>query len=146
MWFFRSQPQPPAPFFEWSNPEHSTGVSMFDQEHRQLAAMISQVHAALVQERDRAKARQLMERLIHETRAHFVHEETVMAEASVPDLEAHGAEHAALLQEAHDLLRQFHAGSISALALPIFLKNWLIRHIQGTDRKYAPVLRRHGLR
>ena len=107
---------------------------------------MSQVHASLVKKRDRVRAQQLMETLIRETRAHFAHEEREMEAAGFPGREVHLAEHAVLLREAQDLLRQFLSGSLSAMALPNFLKNWLIPHIQGSDRKYAGTLRRHGVR
>jgi len=145
MWFSRPKPQPEAPFFVWSDADHSVGLSVFDREHKHLAALVSKVHATLKVDRDRVLAQKLMETLIQETRAHFVHEEKAMAEAGYPDLEAHAELHAALLKEAQDLLRQFLAGTLSSLALPQFLKNWLIPHIQGTDRKYSAALRRQGI-
>jgi hemerythrin len=146
MWFSRSKPQPETPFFVWSDPDHSVGVQLFDQEHKELVLLVSQVHASLVKKRDRVRAQQLMETLIRETRAHFAHEEREMEAAGFPGREVHLAEHAVLLREAQDLLRQFLSGSLSAMALPNFLKNWLIPHIQGSDRKYAGTLRRHGVR
>jgi hemerythrin-like metal-binding protein len=145
MWFFKTKPQAKDRFFVWSDPEHSVGVAIFDSEHKRLTELMGKVHAALLEEHDRVRARLLMEELIQVTRNHFTHEEGVMAAAAYPDLEAHAAEHAALLAQAQDLLRQFRAGGLSALAFPVFLKNWLIPHIQGVDRKYASTLRRQGL-
>jgi hemerythrin-like metal-binding protein len=146
MWFSRPKPQPETPFFAWSDPEHSVGVDIFDQEHKQLAELVTRLHTTLVTNRDRDLARQLLESLIAQTRVHFAHEEAVLETAVYPERTAHFAEHAVLLRELQDLLRQFHAGNLSALALPMFLKNWLIPHIQTSDRKYAGTLRRQGLR
>ncbi len=146
MWFNKLKTPPKERFFVWSDSEHSVGVAIFDEEHKRLTGMMSQVHDALLEERDRVLARQLMENLIQETRTHFTHEEGAMEAAGYADLPAHAAEHAALLIQAEDLLRQFRAGGLSALAFPIFLKNWLIPHIQSSDRKYASILRRQGLR
>jgi hemerythrin-like metal-binding protein len=146
MWFSKNRTQPKERFFAWSDKEHSVGVAIFDVEHKHLTELMGKVHATLMEEHDRVRARQLMEELIQETRNHFIHEEGALAAAGYPELEAHAAEHAALLAQAQDLLRQFRAGGLSALAFPIFLKNWLIPHIQGVDRKYASILRRQGLR
>jgi hemerythrin len=68
-----------------------------------------------------------------------------MEEVQFPDLEAHAAEHAALLTRAQDMLRQFRAGAMSALLFPAFLRDWLIPHIHDYDRKYSASLRRQGL-
>lgn len=142
MFFSKPKAEPSEPFFLWSDTEHSVGVSRFDQDHRRIAELLNHVHKVLVMQRDRTQAVDLMEQLIAETRAHFHREEAALLDAGFPDLEAHQAEHVALLQEALDLVRRFNTGNVSALALPTFLKNWLISHIKGSDRKYAACLRR----
>ncbi|MBK8792736.1 MAG: hemerythrin family protein [Holophaga sp.] len=148
MFLFKSKPKPAPeePFVAWSSADFSVGVARFDQDHKRLADLLNRIHAALIQNRDRAQASQLMDELIQETRFHFFQEEAALKAASYPGLEAHAAEHQALLQEAADLHRQFQAGTISGLAFPNFLKNWFTTHIKESDRKYSAWLRRHGER
>ncbi len=146
MWFSKSNPEPEAPFFTWSSSEYSVGVTVFDQEHERLANLMSQIHATLQKKHDRALALKLLESLIDETQTHFDHEERVMEEVSCPGREAHVAEHVTLIQEAKVHLHLFRSGAISTLAMPNFLKAWLIPHMQITDRKYAACMRRHGFR
>lgn len=141
MWFSRSKPQPETPFFSWSDQDHGVGVPAFDREHKDLARKLNLVHDALRQKPDRARALQVMEDMIQATRAHFAHEEQALEAVGYPDRAAHAAEHAALLEEALDLVHQFKGGTISALSLPSFLRKWLIPHIQQTDRKYQAALR-----
>lgn len=147
MWFSKSQPRetPPEPFFDWAQADCAIGLPSVDQEHRELAQHMSEVYAQ-VQGRDRTQALRALEALIQETRCHFRGEEDTLAKAGYPDLEAHAAEHEALLAQADDLLRQFKAGTLSALALPNLLKPWLIAHIRTSDRKYAVMLKRQGFR
>ena len=146
MWFSKRKPPADEPFFTWSNADYAIGVPTFDQEHERLAALIGNVHDALVDRHDRTQAVQFLETLIFETRAHFDHEERSMAEAGYKSLEAHVSEHEALIQDLQGLMRQFKGGNLSALALPAFLKNWLIPHIQHSDRQYAPILKRYGVK
>lgn len=143
MFFSKPKTEPSEPFFLWSDTEHSVGVTRFDLDHRRIAELLNHVHTVLVKQRDRTQAVDLMEQLIAETRAHFHREELALADAGFPDLEAHQEEHGALIMEAQELVRKFKTGNVSALALPTFLKNWLISHIKGSDRKYAACLRRH---
>lgn len=143
MFFSKPKPEPNDVFFVWIPAEHTVGVARFDQEHQHLAQLLNHVHSVLVKQRDRTQALKLMEQLISETRSHFHREEIALQDAEFGDFEAHQEEHRALLQEAEDLVRKFKAGNVSALALPTFLKNWLISHIKGSDRKYAACLRRH---
>ena len=131
---------PQEPFFLWIHSEHSVGVACFDTEHRFLIKLVNEVHAALIENRDRAQASQLMEHLIQETRLHFFREETALEAAAYPDLEAHMTEHHLALQEAAGLFRLFSTGHISGLAFPSFVKNWLINHIKESDQKYTVCL------
>ena len=146
MWFFKNKVEPKAPFFVWSDLEHSVGIRIFDAEHQRLAEMMAQIHDVLLKEHDRPRALKLIEKLVQETRDHFAHEELVMAEAQFSDLESHAAEHMALIAQAQDMLRQFRTGAISARLFPSFLRDLLIPHIQEYDRKYTETLRRLGLR
>lgn len=145
-WFSRAEPEPERPFFAWSKEDHSVGVVAFDQEHQRLAKLMSQIHATVHEDRDRDRAQRLLETLLYETGAHFAHEERVMEQVGYPEKEAHAAEHAALLLQAKELFQKFQSGNISALALPAFLKVWLISHMQDADRKYAAHMRRNGVR
>ena len=146
MWFSKVKQPPEASFFPWSKEQYAIGVSLFDLEHERLVGIINEVHTALTVDRDRRGAHLLMEKLIQQTREHFVHEERVMSETQYPDLAAHASEHDALLTEAKELMRQLHEGRISALAFPAFLKTWLIAHLKDADRKYAPAMKRGGIR
>ncbi len=145
-WFSRAAPEPEGPFFAWTKEDHSVGVAAFDQEHQRLAKLMSQIHTTVHDDRDRDRAQKLLETLIHETGAHFAHEERVMDQVSYPEREAHAIEHATLLLQAKELFQKFQSGNISAMALPTFIKTWLIPHIQFQDRKYAAHMRRNGVR
>ena len=144
MSFFKPKPKAAEPFFIWTPEVHSVGIARFDEDHRQLAKLLTRLHTALIEKRDRAMAADLMGLVITETRAHFNREELALEEAGYPALEGHIIEHQRLLMEAGDLLRQFNAGAISAMAFPTFIKNWLVVHIRETDRKYAACLRQNG--
>ena len=52
----------------------------------------------------------------------------------------HKATHAALLSKVQFIARAHQEGDVAALAelLPYLYGNWLIEHICGTDKAYAP--------
>ena len=146
--FFKPKraPEPDPPFFAWLEGEHGTGIPTFDKEHQKIFMIISRIHARAHEERVRTPPLDLLDQLRLELTAHFSHEEQVMEEAGFPDRAGHAAEHAALVRELQDLLKRFHSGGISVLALPAFLKKWFVTHISDSDRKYAAHLRRNGFR
>lgn len=142
--FSKPAPQPELPFFPWLEEEYTVGIQRFDRAHQRLAARISSLHEAMVVRRDRTLAAAIFAKLIQETRAHFVDEETILAQFNYPEGEAHFAEHSDLIEEATDFLRNYEAGNLSALVLLNSLKTWLINHIKGSDRKYTAFLRRQS--
>jgi hemerythrin-like metal-binding protein len=136
------KPQPPEAFFPWLDEEYTVGIQRFDKAHQRLAARISDLHEAMVVRRDRTLAIAVFTKLIHETRVHFVDEESILTQFNFPDSETHFAEHSDLIHEATEFLRNYEAGTLSALVLLNALKAWLINHIKNSDRKYTSFLRR----
>ena len=54
------------------------------------------------------------------------------------DAEAHIAEHRRLVEQVLDYKRKLEAGEVSLnMELMMFLKNWLIKHILGSDKLYV---------
>ena len=154
MLFFKPKPKPEEPpppkpvanrpFFPWAPAELSVGVAAIDKDHKHLADLINQVHAALILERDRAHAAKIMEELLLDIRGHFFRDEQAMEETGYPDMDAHAAEHFLLLKEAKELARQLYAGTLSALVFPTFLRTWFIGHTKGSDRRYGDWKRETG--
>ena len=143
-----SKPKNPLPaqgvFLPWTA-ELKIGISQFDLEHQQMGALINQLHTLMVVKRDRVAADQLTDVLIQVTRTHFASEEALLSELDYPDREPHFQEHSSLIAELRDLQRQFKAGTLSALAMPTFLKKWLLEHIQNSDRRYVQFLKSKGI-
>jgi hemerythrin-like metal-binding protein len=141
----KSKPQPPPEVFLLWTSDLKIGIKQFDLEHQQMGVLINQLHTLMVIKRDRMGANQLGDMLLQATRTHFAHEETLLSEHHFPECEVHFQEHSTLIAELQDLQRQFKAGTLSALAMPTFLKKWLLDHIQNTDRKYVAYLRSKGV-
>nr|WP_320131719.1 bacteriohemerythrin [uncultured Holophaga sp.] len=131
-------------FLIWED-RYRVGQARVDQEHERLAFLIAHLHETMIVRRDKAVSLQLFERLILETRRHFDTEAALMEEFAYPDQEAHLREHGLLLEEASRLAHQYQQGHISALALPGFLKKWLLLHIDGPDRACVAYLKSQGL-
>jgi len=55
--------------------------------------------------------------------------------------------HAKLVGQVLELKEQFEKGqAILTQSVIEFLQDWLINHIKGEDKRYAPHLIRHGIR
>lgn len=135
------------PLMEW-NTKLSVGVNTFDEEHKVLVGMVNELFDAVQAGHGREVLGGIVDRLIAYTANHFAHEERFMTLHKYPDLAAHKAEHEALVKQVLDVQAKYHSGATATLSIDVlnFLKNWLVKHIQGTDKKYGPFLTEHGVK
>ncbi|MFO0556248.1 MAG: bacteriohemerythrin [Polyangiaceae bacterium] len=131
---------------EWS-PKLSVGIGQFDNEHKKLLGMLNELYDAAQAGSAKDHLGKILDGLINYTKTHFANEERYMKMHKYPDFEAHRAEHDALAKQVLAVQSKYHAGASAALGMEVlsFLKNWLTKHIQGSDKKYAPFLIEHGV-
>jgi hemerythrin len=130
---------------EWTE-RLSVGVTRFDDEHKKLVSLINALFDAVQAGQGREALGNTLDELITYTKTHFVNEESTLKRLGYPDLEAHHKEHEALTRQVIDIQHKYHAGASAMLSMEVmaFLKNWLVRHIQGTDQKYGRFLNDAG--
>ncbi len=134
------------PLMVW-NDKLSVGITQFDEEHKQLVALVNELFDAVQAGRSKEALGGILDSLVAYTKSHFTHEEEHFARLGYPDRDAHKAEHDALASQVLEVQRKYHAGATATLSMEVmnFLKNWLIKHIQGTDKKYGPFLKEKGV-
>jgi hemerythrin len=130
---------------EWS-PAFSVKIKKFDDQHKKLVELLNQLHDAMKSGQGNAMLGVVLQSLITYTATHFKEEEQVMQAKGYPDLAAHKAEHQKLVTKVLDLQKQFQSGS-SVLTMTVlsFIKDWLVSHIQGVDKKYGVYLNAKGI-
>ena len=126
--------------FEWKN-ECSVNIKSIDAQHRHLFAIAAELRDAMHAGQAKPALGKILDRLVQYTLVHFAHEEKLMQQHGYPDLPAHHVEHEALKKQVQDFQKQFHSGqAMISVALMNFLKDWLEKHIKGTDIRYSPFL------
>jgi hemerythrin len=135
------------PLMEW-NDKLSVGIKQFDAEHKKLVSMVNELFDAMQAGKAKDSLGRILDGLITYTKTHFANEERYMREHNYPDLAAHKAEHEALAKQVLDVQAKYRAGANAVLGMEVmtFLKGWLLKHIQGTDKKYTPFLNAKGVR
>lgn len=126
------------PFFPWTD-DLSVGVHRMDDQHKVLLRLINRVADLSESGVGGASIRIVLGQLVDYTRFHFQDEENLMREVGFPDLAVHGKVHEAFVAEVGRLVAGATASteSVDGSALLPILKDWLVRHIQGTDKKYG---------
>lgn len=127
--------------FEWKD-TYSTGIHSIDAQHRNLFTVAEDLYSAMSNGQGRAAVARTLDRLVQYTASHFAHEERLMRLHSFPDFEAHKAEHEKLTSQVRQFQADYRDGKVAmTVQLLHFLKEWLLKHIQESDQKYAPFLR-----
>jgi hemerythrin-like metal-binding protein len=134
-----------ASLMKWG-PQYSINVRMFDDQHKRLIDMVNQLNEAMNSGKGFDVLKTILGGLVEYTVTHFDDEEKILTKNNYPDLAAHKKEHEALKKTAGELLQKFN-GNSNALSseVMVFLKNWLVTHIQGSDKKYAQFLNSKGI-
>jgi hemerythrin len=131
---------------EWT-PQMQIGIKQIDSEHKKLVLLINQLFEAMQKGAGHEALGQILTGLINYTATHFAYEEKLFAETGYPDTAAHKKEHENLKQRVLDIQKRYAAGDEDTLSIETltFLKNWLINHTTGSDKKYAPHLTSRGI-
>lgn len=129
----------PKPFFPWTD-DLSVRVPRMDDQHRVLLRLTNRVADLAASGASGSAIRTILGQLADYTRFHFAEEERFMEGLGYAELPAHRRIHASLVGEVVSLLGRLDAGEdVPIPGLLEFLKNWLIKHIQGEDGKYCPL-------
>ncbi len=125
----------------------SVGVQQIDAEHRRLISLINELSNAVRANHGKELLGRTLDALIEYTVTNFGHEETEMAHSGYPLTKAHSAEHQAFRHKVLEIQAQYRAGrhAVVSLDLVSFLRDWLVKHIQGSDQNLGAWLKAHSV-
>lgn len=130
-----------APVIEWS-PQYEVGIRFIDGQHRQMLDLVNRVLEGVHARLELEELIEILRDLVRLTEHHFATEEKQMA-ASGADADEHRAEHRRLLEDLRGFTDRLDADSAGECS--VFLRDWLLRHIESTDRPFAAFLRERGM-
>jgi len=128
------------------NSSLDVNVKLFDIQHLKLVDMVNLLHDGMKSGTGKEALGSIIGGLVSYTEYHFADEEQLMKNHSYPNIAEHTFEHEKLVKQVQDLHRQFQSGqTILSLGVMMFLKDWLIKHIQGDDKKFGAFLNSKGV-
>lgn len=119
----------------------SIGIESIDAQHRRIIDYINELEAARAAN-DRIGISQVLIGLTEYTITHFTFEEELMMLADYPITAEHQRAHAAFAARIHRYMEQHESGADVTRRLLSELKLWLSQHIQGSDKHYAPFVKK----
>ncbi len=128
-------------FITWTK-DLALGIDSVDRQHKMLCEYINQLYAAMQSKADTHTLTKLLDALADYTVTHFKDEERIFGSSSYPDVEVHKEVHRKFVNKLKEFKTQLHSGSaVLSINLLEFLKDWLIKHIMGTDKQYVRFVR-----
>jgi len=141
-----ARPNGDGPMLAWDD-TLSVNIDEIDEQHKVLVDMINGLHEAM----RTGKGVKVLERLVDGLKnyavEHFGMEERYMEKFKYPGYLNHKKEHERFVGKVLEFETAFKQGKASlTMDVMHFLKDWLVGHIKGVDKKYGPFLNERGLR
>ncbi|MGD1101873.1 MAG: bacteriohemerythrin [Terriglobia bacterium] len=132
--------------FPWSD-TYSVQIGIIDMQHKNLVNIINELHQAMVEGQGKQQLGSILSNLIKYTQVHFKTEENFMESHRYPEYTNHKSEHDHLTKTVLEFQDKFQKNEVGlTIEVMGFLKDWLSKHILGSDKKYGPFLNAKGLR
>jgi hemerythrin len=134
-----------ADLFAWSD-DFSVHVQEIDEQHKVLVGLLNELHVANIEHHGKTTSRRVLDRLAEYTRTHFLLEESLMRRTHYPGFEIHKQQHEDLICQVQALQHKLDNENVAiTFELLHFLKNWLIQHINDSDKRLGAHVQRSGL-
>ncbi len=123
----------------WNPDIYAVGVPEMDKQHQKLFDYINHIGKRVAKGEIYERLEDEVEEFIGYAAKHLEDEERFMASITFPGIDTHKAAHHELLKEVNELHERCHheGGADPLVDLLIFLRDWLMGHIQRTDAKYG---------
>jgi hemerythrin-like metal-binding protein len=128
------------------NDSYSVKVTCCDEEHKKLISLINSLHQAMSAGKGRSVIGPVIQELHNYVGSHFRNEEALMEKTGYPALAAHRGEHQKFVAQAVKFSDELEEGLAVPMEVIMFLRDWLVNHIQHTDRAYGPHLNARGIK
>ncbi len=122
---------------KWSD-SMSIGVPKFDSHHRRMMDLVNEYVTALESNQGNDALAPMLMALYEYTKMHFNSEEAYLTEIGYPEAASHKKEHDDLAKQVlayHEKIK--HNQNVDSVAVMNYLKEWLIKHIEESDRLYS---------
>ena len=130
---------------EWDD-KYNIGISTIDEEHKELIRIMNSAIVAKQHENNIDKILKLLKKLTVYTLKHFSTEESYMVEFNYLEFQYHKEEHHDFSNQMITYCNRVIEGNYHiANEILEYLKQWLVNHIQITDKKYVECFKKNGL-
>lgn len=133
------------PLITWSD-KYSVNVKSIDVQHQKLVNIINNLHDALSSGKAKETLAKTLNELIDYTKKHFAYEETLLKSNGYMAFITHKSTHDNFVKKISQMHFDYNSGKTNmSIELMNFLKDWLVNHINKTDKEYSQHLKSKGV-
>lgn len=127
-----------GPLVVWTD-ALSVGVPKIDAQHKRLVDYINQLNDAMRANKSHQVLVGIVEKLKNYVVEHFSSEEDLFSRSAYPDVASHKRTHEKFVEKIATFENDLKKGRVTVqIDVLNFLKDWLVKHIMGTDKQYGP--------
>ncbi|MDH4261457.1 MAG: bacteriohemerythrin [Spirochaetia bacterium] len=131
--------------FEWRN-NYTVNVAKFDNAHKKIIDLMNELHDIIKLKKDSHSFEKVLNELYGYTKTHFNDELILMEQLGYADAGDHKHEHEKFILQLDDIKHKLeNSSNLLNVQLLYILKDWLITHIMGTDKKYSEFFNKNGI-
>jgi hemerythrin len=124
-------------FIDWTA-NYSVKVDAMDEQHKKLIALINELHEAMKTGQGKEVTSRVLTNLVRYTQTHFTAEEKLLEQYHYPKLGEQKIAHKGFVAKIQETQKKAETTTIGVNNdLLKFLKDWLINHIEGSDKQYG---------
>jgi hemerythrin len=118
----------------WDRSLYTVGSEIIDYQHQQLVLQINQLYDAYIKHVDTKLLGNILDQLEHYIAYHFQTEECFLNNYLTDEVRVHISEHRFFTEKVSTFSKQYFSGNTDiAYEVILFLKDWLMNHIQCRD-------------
>ena len=123
--------------FTW-NDNLSVKIKSIDEQHKKLINMINDFYDNIANRTNNENISKLLNSMSTYMQVHFRYEESYMKQLNYEHFAEHKKEHEFFISKVNEVEEKLNTGKlVLSLEMTTFLKDWLKKHIQVTDKKYS---------
>ncbi len=124
----------------------SVKVQEIDIQHQKLVELLNQLHELMKTGQGKTVLEPILDELITYAGTHFSTEEKYFDLFHFSETVRHKNEHKQFVKKVQAFQNEFKTGkNVLTIEVMNFLRDWLINHIKGTDKRYSQCFNEHGL-
>ncbi len=132
-------------YIKWNN-KYCVGISIIDEQHKKLFGFLNKTIDAMEHSDNIEELKEVLDEMTQYALEHFETEEAYMIEFDYPECRYHSEEHYRFFTKAIAYFdRVVNGDNHISNELIEYLKQWLVNHIQVSDRRYIDCFKKNGL-